>query len=152
MEKATIRLIIFSVLLFIASLVQFLDVSFLGVAPNAVLVILVLAVLFLRDIWYELFLLACASFLLKFSPIADHEILVFFIVGLLMISMVRKLPWHIFVNGIFLIASATLAMYTFIDPSSILSLMFVKELSYNGILMYVLYYGIELMPPFRNVR
>jgi hypothetical protein len=152
MEKATLRLIIFSALLFVASLVQFLDVTLFGIAPNAVLVVLVVAALYLRDIWHELFLVACASFLLKFSPVADHEILAFFVVGLLMTAIVRKLPWHIFVNGIFLITGATLAMYALIDPSSIPSLMFVKELSYNIILMYVLYHGIALMRPFQSVR
>lgn len=152
MEKATVRLIILGVMLFFASLVQFLEISLFGVVPNAALVVIILAALFLRDIWHELFLIACASFLLKFSPIANREILVFFTVGLLAIVVVRKLPWHIFVNGIFLIASATLAMYALIDPASILSLMFVKELGYNILLTYVLYHGLMLMRPFRSVR
>lgn len=152
MEKATVRLIILGVMLFFASLIQFLDVSLFGVVPNTTLVVIVLAALFLRDIWHELFLIACASFLLKFSPSANREILVFFTVGLLTLVIVRRLPWHLFVNGIFLVVGATFAMYAFIDPSSILSLMFVKELGYNILLTYLLYHGLMLLRPFRSVR
>jgi hypothetical protein len=152
MEKTTVRFIILGAMLFFASIAQCLDVTVFGVAPNAVLVMFALAVLFLRDGWHELFLLSCTSFLLKFSPVANREIVAFFIVGLLMIAVVRKLPWHLFVNGMFLIIGATAAMYALIDPASINSLMFAQELGYNIILMYVLYYGLMLVRPFRSMR
>lgn len=152
MEKATVRFYIFGALLAVASLVQFLDLALFGVVPNAILVVLLLSALFLRDIWQELFLLACASFLLKFSPAIDREIVVFFVVGLLAILAVRKLPWHMFINGIFLVVSATVAMYAVIDPASISSLIFAKELGYNILLTYALYHGLMAMRPFQIVR
>lgn len=152
MKKETVRFTILCGLLLLAGLVQFLNMTLFGVMPDAALVVLVLSALFVRDIWHELLLVSCASFLFKFSPVANREIFIFFAIGLVMIVIARKLPWHLFVNGIFLILSATMAMYVLIDPQLISSLIFAKELGYNIILMCIFYYGLIMMGPFRNVQ
>ena len=67
--------------LFVAGLLQFSDIAIFGVVPNFVLVVIVVAALLLRDLWYLLFLLSVAAFFLKFSPSAELEIVTFFLIG-----------------------------------------------------------------------
>lgn len=152
MEKATIRFIILGTILFIASLMQFLGIALFDVVPNFVLATIVIASLFLNDIWHELFMVSAASFLLKFSPAIEREIIAFFAVGLLVIVAVRRLPWHRFINGIFLAICSTVLLYTLIDPRAVISLMFIQELVYTIVLVSAAYYGLTSLRLFRNVR
>lgn len=150
MEKTTQRFTAFIGLLIVASGMQFLGIGALGAVPNYALVIIVLAALFVRDIWHELFLLALAVFLLKFSPDGGRDILAFFVVGAAIIVAQRYLPWHTFINGIFLITMATVALYALIAPAAILSLIFGLELVYNIALAVALYHGLSLLRLFRE--
>lgn len=152
MERSTFRFIILGALLCIASILQFLGVSIWGVMPNFVLAVIVVAALFLTDIWHELFLISLASFLLKFSPIIEREILAFFAVSLLIVISERRLPWHAFINGIFLTVCSTVLLYALIDARSIGSLIFAQELVYTLLSVSVLYYGLTSLRLFRNIR
>lgn len=150
MHKETLRFFIFGITLLFAGLLQFSDVAIFGVVPNFVLVVIVMATLFLRDFWHIFFLLAVASFFLKFSPVVEREIIVFFLIGSVLIISERRLPWHALVNGIFLTMCATTMLYAFVDRASILSLMFGLELGYNSILFYALYHGFVSFRLFRH--
>jgi len=114
--------------LFVAGLLQFSDIAIFGVVPNFVLVVIVVAALLLRDLWYLLFLLSVAAFFLKFSPSAELEIVTFFLIG----------------------ACATTALYAFVDRVAISSLMFALELGYNMVLTYALYHGLMAFRLFRH--
>lgn len=151
MQKETIRLAILGGILVVASVIQFLGASF-GVIPNFVLATIVIAALFLGDIWHELLLLAVALFLLKFSPAVDRELVAFFATGLLIIGAARRLPWHRFINGIWLTVCAITVLYALVDPTLIFSFIFAQELVYTVLVMSVLYYGLMTMRLFRNVR
>lgn len=151
MEKETLRFIILSIILFGASVMQFLGITLFGVVPNFVLAVIIVSALFLGDVWHELLLLSVASFLLKFSPTIEREIVAFFVVGLLISVGARRLPWHLFINGIFIAASATILLYALIDPRSIVSLMFVQELMYTVVLVFIAYHGLTSLRLFRNV-
>ncbi|EKD24106.1 MAG: hypothetical protein ACD_81C00108G0002 [uncultured bacterium] len=150
MEKSTARFLVLGCTLLFVSVLQFLDIAIFGVVPNMLLVVIVTMALFLRDFLHELFLLSLASFLLKFSPVVNREILAFFFIGLIIILIERKLPWHTLVNGIFLTFFATIALYVFVDRASIASLMFAKELGYNVLLTYALYHGFVFFRLFRH--
>lgn len=150
MEKETLRFYILGLMLLFASLLQFFDSTIFGVVPDFVLIVVVLAALFLRDLWQVLFLLSVATFLLKFSPGAGQDILAFFFVGLALVIGERKLPWHLLVNGIFLTICATTALYAFVDRMTIPSLMFAMELGYNVIALYVFYYALVSFRLFRH--
>lgn len=152
MEKETLRLIILGAMLFGASVMQFLGIALFGVIPNFVLAVIIVSALFLGDVWHELFLLSVASFLLKFSPTVEREILAFFVIGLLISISARQLPWHLFINGMFITVIATTLLYALIDPRSITSLMFAQELLYTIVLVCIAYYGLTSLRPFRNVR
>src|SRR3989339_620670 len=142
MNKETLRFFMLGAALFVAGLLQFSDIAIFGVVPNFVLVVIVVAALLLRDLWYLLFLLSVAAFFLKFSPSAELEIVTFFLIGAALIIGERKLPWHTLVNGMFLTACATTALYAFVDRVAISSLMFALELGYNMVLTYALYHGL----------
>lgn len=150
MEKSTLRFLILGLLLTLASVVQSFDGTVFGVAPNLVLIVIVVSTLFLQDIGHKLFLVALASFFLKFSPVANFDIAAFFFVGLALIFIERLLPWHALVNGIFLMLCATSMLYLLIDRASIVSLMFPMELGYNILLIYVLSYGLAVSRLFRH--
>ena len=150
MDKEALRFFIFGAALFVAGLPQFSNVAIFGVVPNFILVVIVMTALLLRDFWYSLFLLAVASFLLKFSPGAEREIVTFFLIGLVLVIGERKLPWHTLVNGIFLTACATTALYVFVDHMAVPSLMFALELGYNMALTYALYHGLMAYRLFRH--
>lgn len=150
MHKETLRFYILGALLLFAGLLQFSGVALFGVVPNFVLVVIVMAALFLRDLWCALFLLSTAAFFLKFSPGVEREIVAFFFVGLALIIGERKLPWHMLVNGIFLTMFGTTALYLLVDRMAIPSLMFAMELGYNVILTYALYHGLAASRLFRH--
>jgi len=150
MNKETLRFSILGAALFVAGLLQFSGIAILEVAPNFVLVVIVMASLLLRDFWHILFLLSIAAFSLKFSPSAERDIVSFFLIGLALVVGERKLPWHTLVNGIFLMLCATTALYLFVDRMAIVSLMFALELGYNVILTYALYHGLTSFRLFRH--
>ncbi|AKM78347.1 MAG: hypothetical protein UY31_C0046G0002 [Candidatus Wolfebacteria bacterium GW2011_GWE1_48_7] len=152
MRKETLRFIVFIAILFIASTLQFLSVSIFGIIPNFVLATIVAATLFLGDVWHELFLISVALFLLKFSPVIEREMLALFAVMLLVIVLERRLPWHMFINGIFLTVFSVASLYILIDVRSITSLMFAQELVYTLVLVSVIYYGLTSLRLFRNTR
>ena len=131
---------------------QILGIGAWGAIPNYVLVIIVLASLFVRDIWHELFVLALAVFLLKFSPSVGRDILAFFVVGLAIIVAQRYLPWHAFINCIFLAITATALLYAFIAPTAMASLIFGFEMVYNIALTVALYHGLSLLRMFLDHR
>ena len=150
MEKETLRFYILGSMLLFASLLQFFDIAIFGVIPDFVLVIVVLAALLLRDLWHVLLLLSVATFLLKFSPGVERDIIAFFFVGVALVLGEKKLPWHILVNGIFLTICATTALYVFVDRMAIPSLMFAMELGYNVVITYALYYALTSFRLFRH--
>lgn len=152
MEQTTRRFILFILVLFGAGILQFLGVGAWGAIPNFILVAIAAAALFLRDIWHELFLVALAAFLLKSSPHVERDIFAFLVVGLFAIVVQRRLPWHMFINDMFLVVTSTALLYAFIEPTAINSLMFVRELGYNIFVASVLYYGLSSIRLFRGNR
>ena len=150
MQKETIRFFIFGGLILFASILQSLGVAILGVTPNFVLTALVMVAVLLDDIWYSLFLVALSAWLLKFSPAAGQDLLLFSLVGAIVVGIERKLPWHGFVNALFLTVSATTILYALIDRTTINSILFVLELGYNILLTVVLYYGLVSFRLFRH--
>jgi len=148
MEKETLRsFILFGVLLLFVSL-QIITASFFGVVPNFVLVAVILAALFLRDLWHTILLLSIATFFLKFSPAAGFVIAAFFAIGIGLIFLERILPWHAVINAFVLTVSATMLLYLLVDRMAIPSLMFMQELGYNVVLTYVGYYALLPMRAF----
>lgn len=149
MKQETVQFSILGIMLFFAVLLQVSGITLFDIAPNFVMVVVVMAALFLREFWHAFFLLSVASFLLKFSPGVEWEIIIFFFAGLAIIAGERKLPWHTLVNGIFLTTCATMILYIFVDRAAVSSLMFAIELGYNVLLTYLLYHGLSLFRAFQ---
>jgi len=110
---------------------QFFNLSLFGVSPNFVIIAISAVSIFMRDIWEGMFIVSLVSFILKFSPNFNSEILIFFVLGILIMMASKYLPWNYFINGIFLIAIFSLILYVFLAPAKIISVVFFQEIFYN---------------------
>ena len=126
-----LKLSLLSILVVFFSFLNFLNISFLGVKPNFALAAIIAVLFFAGDIFEGLFLIALSSLILKFSPIAGKDILVYFFVCVAMLLIKKYLPWQNFLGSIVLVSFSTLLFYAFLFSNSIASPVFFKEIAYN---------------------
>lgn len=131
------------------SFIQFLNVSFFGVKPNFAIAAVVAASFFIFDVWEGVFLIALASFILKFSPYLDNEIFIFFIIGILVILTRKYLPWHHLINNLFLTFAYTLIFYLLLFPNLIVSMVFFLEVIYNILIGFAVFLILTRITPKR---
>lgn len=124
-------LIFFSLIAIVFSFLQFFEISLFGVHPNFAIVIISVISAFIHDIWEGIFIVSLSTFILKFSPYFNSEIMVFFILGILIMILSKYLPWNYFINTTFLIFSSSIIFYIFLAPTRIISIVFFQEIFYN---------------------
>jgi len=124
---------LFSLILIIGLLtfVQAFDFSIFNIKPNLALVAIVVASFFIADFWEGTLLVLISTFILKFSPGFNKEILIFFLLGIGFVAIAKHLPWLRWVNNILLIILGTFLFYLFLNADLILSLTFLKEMFLN---------------------
>ncbi len=137
----------FIILLFVSvafSLAQFIIPPFWGSKPNLPLVALVSILFFTADFWESLFFVSLIAFLIKFSPSAEKELLIFSLLALAAVVVKKYLPWHPAVSGLFLISLFTFSLYLFTFPSLILTPLLAKEIFYNLLFGFLLFNALAI--------
>ncbi len=85
----------------------------------------------MENIWQGFLLVALASFILKFSPGFENELLLFSLIGFGAIVIKKYHPWHYFLSNLISVALATLIFYIFLGINLIISAVFLNELVLN---------------------
>jgi len=120
---------------------QALGFSILSIKPNIALVAIITVSFFATNLWHRIFLVLLSAMILKFAPGFEKEILIFSLIGAAMVISRDYLPWHHFLNNLFLVAVGTLVFYLLLAPNLILSAVFLAELFLNlvfGVLIFAL--------------
>jgi len=110
---------------------QALGFSILSIKPNIALVAIITVSFFATNLWHRIFLVVLSAMILKFAPGFEKE----------MVISRDYLPWHHFLNNLFLVAVGTLVFYLLLAPNLILSAVFLAELFLNlvfGVLIFAL--------------
>ncbi len=119
--------------------------SIFGIKPNLALISIIATSFFTIDLLEGLLLVLLAALILKFSPGFEKEILFFSLIGLGAIIIKNYLPWHYYLNNIFLIILGTFIFYLLLAHNLILSSVFLKEVLLNlifGIVLFVFLNGL----------
>ena len=118
-------------LIFFFSLLNFSGISFLGVKPNYALAAIIAVLFFTDDILESIFLIAVSAAVLKFSPAAGKDILIYSVICIAAVFIKKYLPWRNFVGNLILISFSTILFYVFLFFREINSVIFLKEIVYN---------------------
>jgi|GEM_PF-2567475 len=113
------------------SLLNFSGISFLGVKPNFALAAIIAVLFFTDDIFESIFLIAVSSLILKFSPVAGKDILIYSVICFAAVFIKKYLPWRNFVGNLIIITFSTFLFYVFLFFREISSVIFIKEIVYN---------------------
>ncbi len=108
-----IKFSILFLLIILLSGLQAFGLSVFDTKPNLALVAVIAASFFVANVWQGLLLVALAAFILKFAPGFEQELLIFSLIGAAGVIIRNHLPWHHFLNNLFLIILGTLIFYIF---------------------------------------
>jgi len=147
-----LKIFLLAVLTIFFSFLNFLNISFLGVKPNFALAAVVAFLFFAGDIFEGLFLITLSSLILKFSPIAGKDILVYFFVCVAILLIKKYLPWQNFLGNLVLVSFSTLLFYAFLFSNSIASPVFFKEIVYNIIVSSVVFLVLSRFKVFNSAN
>ena len=123
------------VITLLLTFIQVTNFSFLGVKPNLALVGLVVSATLINSSWIFFLLAATVSFMLKFQPGFDLQILIFLVMSLMVYFFSKRSSWQPFLNiNIFVLLFTTIFYLLSSVPSAIASGTFLKEIVYNIII------------------
>ncbi len=126
-----LRTFLLTVLVIIFSFLNFSGISFLGVKPNFALAAVIAILFFTDDALESIFLIAVSAMVLKFSPAAGKDILIYSIICIAAVFVKKYLPWRNFLGNLILISFSTALFYVFLFFREIGSVIFIKEIVYN---------------------
>lgn len=130
-----ISCIIITLLLTVAQITNF---SFLGIKPNLALVGLIISATLINSFWVFFLLTAIISFMLKFQPGFDLQILIFSAMSLIVYFLSKRSSWQPFLNINIFVLLFTTIFYLLFSPGLIASNTFLKEMIYNIVLTNLL--------------
>lgn len=113
------------------ALLQAWDFTILGVKPNFALPAVVAASFFVANIWESFLLVALSVFILKFAPGFESEIVLLGFIEFASVAGSKYLPWHNFLNNLFLVVAGTLIFYALLGKELLVSIVLLKELLSN---------------------
>ena len=129
-----LRTFFLTVLVIILSFLNFSGISFLGVKPNYALAAVIAVLFFTDDILESIFLIAVSAAVLKFSPVAGRDILIYSAICIVAVFIKKYLPWRNFVGNLILISFSTILFYVFLFFREINLVIFLKEIVYNMVI------------------
>ena len=103
----------------------------MGVKPNFALAAVIAVLFFTDDVLESIFLIAVSATVLKFSPAAGKDILIYSIICIAAVFIKKYLPWRNFLGNLILISFSTILFYVFLFFREINSVIFFKEIFYN---------------------
>jgi len=125
------KLIFLVLIVILLTFLQSFGFSILGVKPNLALVAIISASFFVKNIWQGFLLVVLASFILKFSPGFESEILFLSLIGIGANITKKYHPWHYFFGNLISVTLGTFIFYIFLGTNLITSFIFLKELALN---------------------
>ncbi len=129
--KEKSKLVFLILIIGLLTLLQSFGFSILSIKPNIALVAIIAVSFFTANLWHRIFLVVLSAIILKFAPGFEKEILTFCLIGVTLAVAKDYLPWHHFLNNLFLVAAGTIIFYLILAPNLILSVIFLEELFLN---------------------
>jgi len=133
------KFIFFLIFTAIFSWLPFLILSIFGVRPNFALIFIALIAAFISEFLEGIFLITLYTFLLKFSPHPDKELLIILILGLVSIVFRRFLQLNNLVKFLISVILLTIGFYIFLG-FSLISWIFIGEILYNAIIGSIVFF------------